>query len=342
MFSLPRTQASRNWPRLRRQRAELDQVLHLEGVLAELPDGQRRARDRQRRDDGVDARAVGQARVDHRRGLVDAAADAADDLVDDAQQVRVVDELGVRDRQLAAALDVDLVRAVDHQLGHGLVAQERLERAVAEDVVGDLAGDLRALLARQRRLVDGERLRHGLAHALGQLAVVAAGVREQARPEARDDLVVDARLELGERVDDPVRRLLAPDVATSTTAAAAARPRGRTGCGSGGTRQAALRSFMPEPAGRRRAIRLAGRRAAAALELALEEGLGHLRHHLRDPGARRRHRHRHAAVDGHADLAVAGHLEARPSGRAPSRPPCDPARPCDMPWLITRWMRSLG
>ena len=44
-------------------------------------------------------------------------------------------------RQLAAALDVDPARAVDHDLGHGLVAQERLERAVAEDVVGDLERD---------------------------------------------------------------------------------------------------------------------------------------------------------------------------------------------------------
>ena len=32
--------------------------------------------------------------------------------------------------------------------------EERLERAVAEDVVGDLADDLLALLARQRRPVE--------------------------------------------------------------------------------------------------------------------------------------------------------------------------------------------
>src|SRR4051794_9997917 len=65
------------------------------------------------------------------------------------------------------------------------------------------------------------------------------------------------------------------------------------------------------PAGRRRAIGLATGRGGHGLELALEEGLRHVRHHLRDTGARSRHRHRHAAVDGDADLAVAGQLEGR-------------------------------
>ena len=103
-------------------------------------------------------RAVGQARVDHRRGLVDAAADCDDDLVDDAHQVRVVDEPGVRHRRACRCARCRSCRAVDHHLGHGVVAQERLDRPVAEDVVGDLADDLRPLLARERRLVDGQLL----------------------------------------------------------------------------------------------------------------------------------------------------------------------------------------
>ena len=43
--------------------------------------------DRERRHDGVDARAVGQARVADRRGFVDAAADLADDALADVQQL---------------------------------------------------------------------------------------------------------------------------------------------------------------------------------------------------------------------------------------------------------------
>ena len=85
---------------LGRERAELDQVVHRVRVARELPDRQRRALERERRDDRVDAAAVGQARVDHRRGLVDAPADLRDDLVDDAQQVRVVDEGRARVRSI--------------------------------------------------------------------------------------------------------------------------------------------------------------------------------------------------------------------------------------------------
>src|SRR6476619_5135468 len=60
--------------------------------------------------------------------------------------------------------------------------------------------------------------------------------------------------------------------------------------------------------GRRVAVVL---RVRAMLALALEERLRHVAEHLRDAGARRRHRHRHAAVHRDADLAVARELERR-------------------------------
>ena len=56
-----------------RERAERREVGQRVRVARELPDRQRRAAQRERRDDRVDAAAVGEARVDHRRGLVDAA-----------------------------------------------------------------------------------------------------------------------------------------------------------------------------------------------------------------------------------------------------------------------------
>ena len=79
-----------------------------------------------------------EARVDHRARLVDAPADGRDDAVDDAHHVVVVLERDVGQLELAGALDVDLARAVDHDLGDALVAQQRLERAEADDLVGDL------------------------------------------------------------------------------------------------------------------------------------------------------------------------------------------------------------
>ena len=140
----------------------------------------------------------GQACVDHRRGLVDAAADLRDDLVDDPQQVRVVDERGLRPLELAVPLDVDAVVCVDHDLGHAVVAQERLERAVAEDVVGDLADELPALLARERRPVERELLGDGAQDTLGD--VLVGLLLEELDAERGDARVVDARLQLRVRV----------------------------------------------------------------------------------------------------------------------------------------------
>ena len=92
---------------LRRQRAEVDEVVDRVRLLREPPDREERAADRDRVDDRVHTGAVGQAGVDHRRRLVDAPADLADDLVDRAAQVVLVDELDVGALDLAAPLDVD-------------------------------------------------------------------------------------------------------------------------------------------------------------------------------------------------------------------------------------------
>ena len=72
--------------------------------------------ERQRRNDGVDARSVLQAGVDDGLRFVDAAAHLGNDLFDDVQQVRVVFETHRRFRQLAAALDEYLVVAVDQDI----------------------------------------------------------------------------------------------------------------------------------------------------------------------------------------------------------------------------------
>ena len=73
--------------------------------------------------------------------LVDAAADLGDDAGGDVQHVRVVAEHDVGQLDLALALDVDLVRAVDHDVGDGLVGEQRLERAEADHVVDEQPHD---------------------------------------------------------------------------------------------------------------------------------------------------------------------------------------------------------
>ncbi len=71
---------------------QLDQLVGCERAGAEAADRERGPVERQRRNDGVDARAVGQTRIDHRRGLVHPATHAGDDAVDDLHQVTVVAE----------------------------------------------------------------------------------------------------------------------------------------------------------------------------------------------------------------------------------------------------------
>src|SRR5262245_30316875 len=149
---------------------------------------------------GMIALTRGQSGVHHRRRLVDPAADRRDDLVDDAHQVRVVEERGRGVLDLAAALDVDHVGAVDHDLGHGVVLEERLERSVAEDVVGDLLGDLAALLAGQGRAVERQLLGDRAEDAVGELFVGLG--REELWPQLCDAGVMDLRLQLRVRVDD--------------------------------------------------------------------------------------------------------------------------------------------
>ena len=103
-------------PRGRAEGAEGDQVLGPERVSGELADRQDGAVQRDRRDDGVDAAAVGQAGVHHGAGFVDAASDPGHDLLDRPAQVSLVRELGRGEGQPAAGLDVDPAGAVDHDL----------------------------------------------------------------------------------------------------------------------------------------------------------------------------------------------------------------------------------
>jgi hypothetical protein len=125
--------------------------------------------------------------------------------------VGVVDERDRRPLELAAALDVDPVERIDHDLGDGVVAEQRLQRPVAEDVVGDLADDLPPLLAGERRAVERQLLRDRAQDALGQVACRLP--LEQLGTELRDARVMDPRLQLRVRVDDrPLGRLVAPVV----------------------------------------------------------------------------------------------------------------------------------
>ncbi|GBE23667.1 hypothetical protein BMS3Bbin01_03052 [bacterium BMS3Bbin01] len=88
--------------------------------------------------DRVDTGTVGQPRVHERGRLVDPATDVSDDLVDDATQMHLVDEANVGLLELAVPFAEHLERAVHHDLGDLWVVQQRVDRTIAEDIVGDL------------------------------------------------------------------------------------------------------------------------------------------------------------------------------------------------------------
>src|SRR3546814_13190688 len=70
----------------------------------------------ERRHDHVDAAAVLEPRVGERRRLVDAAADLVADALRALEQMLFVAKLDRRDDQLALALDIGLIGAVDHDV----------------------------------------------------------------------------------------------------------------------------------------------------------------------------------------------------------------------------------
>ena len=198
MFSSALTRRVEELLGLLAERADHDESLEVPARLGELADRQQRSDQRQRRQHRVDAAAVGQARVDHRRGLVDPPADLGDDLVDDPPQVVLVVEAHRRLVQLAGALDPDVVGAVDHDLGDGVVLEQRLDRPVAERVVGDLLHQPVAVGDREPALLAEPVTDVGQHHRL-QLGVVHALVVEP-RTEVGDDRQVDPVLQLGERI----------------------------------------------------------------------------------------------------------------------------------------------
>ena len=153
----------------RAQRPRLDQGLHVEGLGCELADRDQRPIDRDRPDRHVDARSVGQPGVDHRLGFVHAAPDAADDLVDDAQDVRLVLEAHGRPLQLAEALDVDPLVRVDQDVGDRGVLQEGLDGPEARELVHDLVDELAELARVERDTLGQNVVGDELVHLLAQL-----------------------------------------------------------------------------------------------------------------------------------------------------------------------------
>ncbi|MNP07683.1 hypothetical protein D3C76_997180 [compost metagenome] len=141
------------------------QVGALQQVATKLADRQAGAVEGDGRDDRVDPAAVGQARVHHRARLVQAPPERGEDALDEPLHVRLVDEAEVATVQHPVALDEDPVRTVDQDLGDRRIAQQRFQRAEADQLVDQFLGQPFDLVARHRQV----QAPHILDHAVGDV-----------------------------------------------------------------------------------------------------------------------------------------------------------------------------
>src|SRR5262249_15024552 len=120
------------------KRAAPGEPLHREDPFGKFADRDQRPvhRDRPYRD--IDPRTIGKTRVDHRRGFVDTTADTGNDLVDDAQQVRLILEMHLGRLQLSKSLDKTHLVGIDQNVGDGRVLEQRFDRAVPGHLIHNL------------------------------------------------------------------------------------------------------------------------------------------------------------------------------------------------------------
>ena len=156
----------------RGEAAELDELVHSEGFTGKLSDRQRRPVDGQGRDDGVDTRAIGKPRINQGRGLVDPSAHPGDDPFNDPAERFVRTEFGIRFLQMAVLLHVDAVMAVDHDFRDFGIVEETLDRAVAQHVVDDFAGQALPFSRGERNLLPVHDLLELILDVLVQLGFI--------------------------------------------------------------------------------------------------------------------------------------------------------------------------
>ena len=159
---------------LRGDALQLHQLVGGQGAGAEAADGQGGPVERQRRNDGVDARAVGQAGIDHRRGLIHSAAHARHDAVDDLQQMAVVAKGRTDPLQQSALFNEDMVLVVDQNVGDLGIAEQGLQRSETEDFVEQVGLDLLLLVEVQRHPLVRDDLLDDARYGLTRLAGVDA------------------------------------------------------------------------------------------------------------------------------------------------------------------------
>ena len=133
---LRRHQRSEKIGRLLGQAVARHEIRELKG-LRETTDRDCRPVQGEWRDDDIDALASGEAGVHHGARFVHTAIDRGDDAIDELVELGLGGETGGDPLDPSGALDEDVFRAIDHDLGDGVVRHQRFEDAEADGVIDD-------------------------------------------------------------------------------------------------------------------------------------------------------------------------------------------------------------
>ena len=103
--------------------------------LREPSNGDCRPIERKRWNNDVDTLSAGETRVHHRAGFVHSTVDRGDDAINELIQLGLGCEAGGNPLDPSGSLDEDVLHAVDHDLGDGMIRDERLEHPQPDGVV---------------------------------------------------------------------------------------------------------------------------------------------------------------------------------------------------------------
>ena len=137
----------------RSERSGGDQIFDFQSPVAEPADGNGRAAERQRRNDGIEPRSVGQPGVHDGTGFVDAPAGPGNQTVNELHQMGFIGEPHVGGFESAAAFHQNAIRSVDQNIGDVRIIHQRFQRAEPIDFIHDLTDHGFPLTAVQTRFV---------------------------------------------------------------------------------------------------------------------------------------------------------------------------------------------
>ena len=126
------------------------QVCGQDRMHAKAPNRNQGAIQGQRRNNRIDAAAVGQSAIDHGAGLIDAPPGLADDPLNNVQQVPRISKRYGSPLQLPRPFHIDRVVTVYEDVGNGRIFHQGLERAQAKGFVQHLVDEPLALGAAQQ------------------------------------------------------------------------------------------------------------------------------------------------------------------------------------------------